>query len=1009
MPRRERPLDVEAGPLLDFATKLRKLREQAGSPTYRDLARRAHYSIATLSGAAGGRQLPTLDVTLAYVRACGGDEREWERIWRRTAAECAAGPAPERSEETACAPYVGLKPFQQADAGMFFGRESLTDRLAEHLKKKRLLVLLGASGSGKSSVLRAGVLPRFPADLTLVFTPGPDPLEECAIQLAARAGIAPGPLRADLAAEPRTLHRLVRQILARSPETRPEIRPESRQESQPESRQELLLVVDQFEEVFTQCGDAEERDAFVASLLHAAQTPDSRCRVVLAVRSDFYTHCTRVPGLVDVLADAHVPVGPMTVDELRAAIVRPAARAGLTVEGALLAALTTAAHGRPGTLPLLSHALRETWHRRRGNALTLAAFQAAGGFEGALAQTAEDLYSGLSDTQQRIARQLFLRLIALGEGTEDTKRRVPRQELDDTSDVAHVLEQATRARLLTVDRDRVEITHEALIGCWPRLGRWLGEDREHLRLHRALTEATAIWESLDHHPDSLYRGVRLAAVRDLPEDVLTARERAFLDASVRAEEAEALRVRRYLRRLRRLVAALVALLVCAVTAVGVAVHFQRISVAQRNQAVALKAVDTSADLRIRDLSLATQLALTAHRLKPGKHSRSGLFNVMSRRLSSHVHSLSVTRDGRTLAVAYDDDRLELWDLEDPRNPALLSHRDSRGEDVGLALVTFSPRGNFLAGVGWKGEIRLWDVSDLRRPRVLSVFPTGHKDYVFSLDVSPDGRMIATGSYDDTVRLWDVADPARPRFLKRLTGHTGNVKPVAFSPDGSTLASGSDDRTVRLWDVRNARHARLITVLGGGHQDFVDALAYSRDGHSLLTGSDDGTARLWDLTDARHPMRGRLSGHTSVVTSVGYAGPDGRTAVTASRDGTVRIWNTTDLAHPVERDMLALSSGGFFAVLPLPSRGTIVTHSQDGAVDIWNTDLSWTLTHACGQVRTPISRAEWSRHFPGLDYRPPCVGRTRPGHSALGRDSPGARTPAQEGQWLSRRSPAHGTA
>jgi WD40 repeat protein len=963
VPRRERPLDVEDGPLLEFATRLRALREQAGRPTYRDLARRAHYSIATLSGAAGGRQLPTLAVTLAYVRACGGDEREWERIWHRTAAACAAGaagPAQERGEETACAPYVGLKPFQQADAGLFFGRESLTDRLAEHLRRKRLLVLLGASGSGKSSVLRAGVLPRFPAALPLVFTPGPDPLEECAIQLAAQAGIASGPLRDELASEPRALHRVVRQILARSPDP----------------GREILLTVDQFEEVFTQCGDAEVRDAFVGSLLHAARTPDSRCRVVLAVRSDFYTHCTRVPGLVDVLADAHVPVGPMTADELRAAIVRPAARAGLTVEGALLAALTTAAHGRPGTLPLLSHALRETWRRRRGNALTLAAFQAAGGFEGALAQTAEHFHTGLSDTQQRIARQLFLRLIALGDGTEDTKRRVPRQELDDTPDVAHVLEQATRTRLLTVDRDRVEITHEALIGCWPRLGRWLGEDREQLRLHRALTEASAVWESLDRHPDTLYRGVRLAAVRDLPEDVLTAREHAFLDASVRAEETEALRVRRHLRRLRRLVAALVVLLLCAAAAVGVAVHFQQASTAQRNQAVALKAVDTSAGLRIRDPSLATQLALTAHRLKPGKKSRSALFNVMSRRLDSHIHAVSVTRDERTLAVAYDNDRLELWDLHDPQRPALLGHRD----DIGLAKVTFSPQGNFLAGVGWKGEIRLWDVSDPRQPRVLSSLPAGHAEHVFSLDVSPDGRLIATGSYDDTVGLWSVADPVQPRFLKRLIGHSGNVKPVAFSPDGTTLASGSDDRTVRLWDVRNPHQARLITVLKGGHKDFVDALGYSPDGRTLLSGSDDGTARLWDLTDAKHPMRGRLGGHTSVVTSVSYAGKDGRTAVTASWDGTVRIWNTTDLAHPVERDSLPLSSGGFFTALPVSTRRTIITLSQDGAVDIWSTDLSWALTHACGQVRAPISRAEWANHFPGIDYRPPCAGRPGTRHS-----------------------------
>ncbi|MFD0392681.1 WD40 repeat domain-containing protein [Streptomyces nogalater] len=282
-------------------------------------------------------------------------------------------------------------------------------------------------------------------------------------------------------------------------------------------------------------------------------------------------------------------------------------------------------------------------------------------------------------------------------------------------------------------------------------------------------------------------------------------------------------------------------------------HFQQISTAQRNQALALKAVDTSADLRIRDLSLATQLALTAHRLHPGKHSRSGLFNVMSRRLTSHVHAVSVTGDGRTLAVAHDGDRLELWDLEDPRNPALQARPDGHGKGIGLATVTFSPRGNLLVASAGRARSSSGMCPAPSAAPVVGL-PRGHKDYVFSLDVSPDGRMIATGSYDDTIRLWDVADPARPRFLKQLTGHTGNVKPVAFSPDGTTLASGSDDRTVRLWHVRNPRHARLITVLRGGHKDFVDTLAYSRDGRSLLSGSDDGTARLWDPTDAGHPMR-----------------------------------------------------------------------------------------------------------------------------------------------------------
>ncbi|WP_346185987.1 hypothetical protein [Streptomyces osmaniensis] len=958
VPRGERPLEADGGPLLDFAAKLRKVREEAGSPTYRNLARRAHYSIATLSGAASGRQLPTLAVTLAYVRACGGDEGEWERIWRRTAAECASNAVrdPDQDRDSTSPPYVGLAPFQQSDADTFFGRENLTNRLVEHLKRNRFLVLFGASGSGKSSVLRAGVLPKFAGTPALVLTPGARPLEECAIQLAARAHVSPGTLHAELAAEPRTLHRAVRQILAGS--------------STPAD--ELLVVVDQFEEVFTLCRSTEERDAFLAALLHATRTPESSCRVALAVRSDFYTHCTRLPALVEALVDAHVPVGPMTTDELRAAIVRPATRAGLTVEGALLAALTADAHGRPGALPLLSHALLETWHRRRGNALTLAAFQAAGGFEGALAQTAEAFHAGMSDTQQTITRRLFVRLIALGEGTEDTKRRVPRHELDDTPDTVLVLEQATKARLLTVDRDHVEITHEALIRCWPRLGGWLSENRDQLRLHRALTEATAVWQSLDRDPDTVYRGVRLAAVRDLPKDALTSRERAFLDASERVEQAEVLHARHRVRRRRRLVAALVVLLVCAVAAVGFAVRTQRTVTAQRNHALALKAVENSVALRTRDSSLAAQLALAAHQVESNQATRNGLLSVLPRTLARHVRAMAVTLDGRTLATAHDDAGLRLWDLTDPHRPDHLgTHHDHNKDAIAMA---FSPRGNTLIAVGRDRAIRLWNVTDFRNPRLLSTTRTHHADIVFSVAVSPDGQTVATGSYDDTIRLWNVSNPARPRLLNELTGHSLNVKPVAFSPDGTTLASGSDDRSVRLWNVSDPRHAPTIAVLEG-HDNFVDALAYSRDGRTLLSGSDDHTAYLWDVSDPRHHRRmGRLEGHTDVIPSAEFT-PDGRMVVTAALDGTVRLWAATNRSRPVERASVAALSGGLAAVLPLSAHGTIVTLSNDQAVEIWNTDPTRALAHACAHVRAPISRAQWSRHFPGLDYRPPCADRT----------------------------------
>ncbi|ANS66076.1 putative regulatory protein WdlA [Streptomyces lincolnensis] len=971
MPRGEIPLDPDGGPLFEFAARLRKLREQAGSPTYRDLARDAHYSIASLSSAAAGRQLPSLAVTLAYVRVCGGDEREWKLIWQRTADACTSactgqgtsaetGPEDRRSGG-AKPPYVGLAAFGEADAGVFFGREKLTGTLVEHLKEKRLLVLFGASGSGKSSVLRAGVLPAFPGVSSLVFTPGPHPLEECAVRLAARAGADPGQVRDGLTAEPPTFHRLVRRILAREQEAG-------------STADELLVVVDQFEEVFTVCRDPRERERFLAALLHAAQAPDSRTRVAIAVRSDFYTHCTRLPGLVDVLPHAHHPVGPMTVEELRAAIVKPAARSRLTVESALLTSLTADAHGRPGALPLLSHALLETWSRRRGNALTLAGYRAAGGFEGALAQTAEAFHHALGDSGRQAARRLFLRLVALGEGTEDTKRRVPRQELDDGPDTEFVLEQATRARLLTVDGDHVEIAHEALIRCWPRLGDWLEEDRDQERLRRALTEATTLWESLDHDPDILYRGVRLAAAKDLPRQALTTRERAFLDAGESAARQTQRREGRRLRRLRRLVGALVVLLVCAVAAAGFAVQAQSTITRQRNEAVILRAADEAVRLSPSNPSLAVPIALAAYRQAPQSRTRDALLSTLSIASTDPRptgYTPAVTADGRTLAMA-DQSEIVLWDLSDPRQLRRLGAIDTR--EFALNGIEFTPHGDTLVGVGSDHVLRLWDVRDPRRPTLLCKRPTGHTEAVYSLALRHDGRLAATSGYDDVLHLWDITDPARPRRLDSLVGHTANVKPVAFSPDGRTLASGSDDRTIRVWDVTDPRHATPVAVLKG-HRHFVDALAYSPDGRTLLSGSDDHTAKLWDISDLpRHRRLSDLVRHADIVAGVAFAS-HGRTAVTVGVDGGVNVWDVTDPARPAPLAHLTNPRGTVKEVRHLAAHGLFLTVTAHRSVQIWHTELDRALTDVCDRFHGTLTRAQWSRHFPRVDYSPPCPHRT----------------------------------
>lgn len=340
MPRAQRPLERDGSALTDFAADLRLLREKAGNPPYRELARLAHYSSTTLSDATGGRRLPSLAVTLAFVSACGGDRDEWERRWHSLTMDTQAPAGPVDN-----APYVGLAAYRPEDAELFFGRERLADAVHSRLRTQRFLAVFGPSGAGKSSLLRAGLIPRLDMGPVVLFTPGTHPLRECAIQLA--------PLLEQTAV---TVEQRLRtdhhSLLGDLPEA--------------------VFVVDQFEEVFTLCTDADERAGFLSSLL-AVSRAESRCSVVIGVRSDFHTHCAQHPELAAALQDALVTVGPMTADELRRAITRPASTSHCVVESDLLSVLVAHTHGRAGALPLLSHALLETWRRRKGNAPTCGA------------------------------------------------------------------------------------------------------------------------------------------------------------------------------------------------------------------------------------------------------------------------------------------------------------------------------------------------------------------------------------------------------------------------------------------------------------------------------------------------------------------------------------------------------------------------------------------------------------------------------------------------------------
>ncbi|OSZ55337.1 DNA-binding protein, partial [Streptomyces pharetrae CZA14] len=451
---------------------------------------------------AAGEKLPTLAVTLAYVAACGGNADDWEKRWRAVTEELAAMPREDAGAEES--PYRGLTRFEPGDADVFFGRDQLIENLLALVRAHRSVVVLGPSGSGKSSLLRAGLIPRLsegagldtPLAAIRILTPGAHPVRTHAERL--RPAGKPG---------------------------------------------DTLVLVDQFEEVFTLCTDPAERAEFI-DLLLTSQDPASRLRVVLGVRADFYSRSLEHPELVQVVREAGIPVGPPSREELREVIVRPATARGLTVERTLTAQLLDEVTGEPGGLPLLSHALLETWRRRSGRMLTLKAYEAAGGVRGAIAQTAEDAYGSLSTERADVARLVMLRLVTPGEGAQDTRRPVHCAELDfaPEEEVDAVLDRLVSARLLTLDDGTVELAHEALITAWPRLAGWIDGARERLVVHRRLTDAARTWDDLGREPGALYRGTRLAtASEQLSDNELTPLERDFLTASEAAFTAESRR------------------------------------------------------------------------------------------------------------------------------------------------------------------------------------------------------------------------------------------------------------------------------------------------------------------------------------------------------------------------------------------------------------------------------------------------------------------------------------
>ncbi|MFI6369648.1 helix-turn-helix domain-containing protein [Streptomyces sp. NPDC050546] len=831
--RHEVPVDPAAGPVQRFAFELRKLRAEADGITYRSLARRAGYSVTTLAQAAGGERLPTLPVALAYAEACGGDPAEWEARWKEAVEESAGDGS--RDDDGSLAPYRGLARFETGDSGLFFGREQLTADLVELLRRRRFAAVFGPSGSGKSSLLRAGLIP------VLRHAQEPD-LRPAAIRI-----LTPGerPARSNAA--------LLAPVIPRDGD----------------AGADTLVIVDQFEEVFTLCHDPAERARFIDLLLRARQ-PESRLRVLLAVRGDFYGRCAEHRELADALRDANLLAGAMSQAELRAAVVKPAKAAGLTVERALTARLVEEVADAPGGLPLLSHALLETWRRRRGKTLTLAGYEAAGCLDGAIARTAEEVHGRFTDDQAAAARRVLLRLVAPGDGTPDTRRPVDRAELPGTAQVVDAL---AGARLLTLDGDTVEMAHEALITAWPRLRGWIEADRERLRVHRDLTEAAHAWQELGREEGALYRGSRLAAARehfgDAPREELTELERAFLDASGVHE-------RKGRRRYRMVLTAVTTALCLALVAAGLAVGQWQSAVSAQHVAQSRQLAAQSGALLDTEPDLASLLAVHAYRISPTREAAAALYDAAALPLSERlvggkepVRSLTVSTDGRTVATHSKDGKVRIWELPGGRLRHTLTVPGS-GE-----VVALSAEGRTLA-VAISGDvgavIGLWDPATGRRIRTVTV-PDGA---VWATAFSPDGRTVAAASLS-AVQVWDVATGRTRHSFSSDAPRT-----VAFGPDGHTVAAASYSGQVRVWDVTNGRTRTA-------HESPIDgyAVAISPDGRTYAVVRSDRSVQLRDVATGR--VRRTIDDGPIGVNEVAFA-PDGRTVAIRGGEDTVRLWD-----------------------------------------------------------------------------------------------------------------------
>ena len=969
---------------LEFGGLLRQLRAETGltqeelaeaaglsprsvSDLERAIHRTARKDTAELLADALGLAEPARSLFMAAAR---GRVRAEEVLAALREAAAPTGPA------WPGGPYPGLVPFEERDARLFYGRDELADqlvrRLAERLDGAGILLVAGESGTGKSSLLRAGLLPRLAAGglgpgserwPRRVIRPTASPLRELAMALAGMAGADPVSVYRSLQAIPDEATMLAEQAARTATGRGAGPGSDGPAGAAGGAPPRLVLVVDQFEELFTAGQDADvdavEREAFITALHAAATIPAGPGRVppalvVAVVRADYLGRLIAYPPLKAALDAGLFTVGPMSEAEVRLAVTGPAAEAGLAVEPAVVQAVIAELRDETGgglgsgVLPLMSQAMAATWERREGNELTLRGYRRAGGVANAVNRGAQAAYDALTSGQQDAGRLVFTQLTVITADGQLARRRCRRADLSRpgttmAADIDAVIDVFSAQRLLVLGEDSVEIAHDALLQAWKQLRDWLGDHQLDRALYSQVVTDAATWDSNGRDSAYLYRPGRLAAIdaaaarwQGAPGRYprLPATSEAFLGAAHHAAG-------RATRRRRSVIAGLLALTVIAVSAAGVAVRDA--ANASRQHAIALSrqlAADSLAADAASPLT-ARRLAVAAWRVFPTDQAGAALAGLLMEQQQDGilpgdpsiggVNTVAFSPDGHLLAAAYADGYVRLW------NPVTGQAAGSpvpvdTGPGGGVNGVAFSPDGTLLATADTAGYVRLWNPATGRPAGApfLAVTTGGVNGVAFS----PDGTLLATAGVDGAVRLWNLVTRravGAPLLASTSPRGGGGVYGVAFSPDGKLLAAADADGYVRVWNpvTGQAVGTPFLAFTNKG----VLGVAFSPDGKLLATAGGEGTVRLWNPVTGQAVGAALPAATDGSVTEVAFS-PDGKLLASADTAGYVRLWNPAT-GYAVGAPFLAATAGGVNGVAFSPDGTLLASAGGDGTVRLWN--------------------------------------------------------------------------